>query len=110
MVRGQNGVLLFSDETFAELRTCLRCPKFDPYVSRNARAFYLTQLTMVSGWVAIAGAKMGCRDADDDKLLETALVGEADCLVTGDGDLLAMDPFRGVPFVMPATFLDSSAG
>jgi putative PIN family toxin of toxin-antitoxin system len=39
---------------------------------------------------------MPCRDPDDDKFLETALNGEADCLVSGDADLLALDPFHGV--------------
>ena len=47
------------------------------------RAVWLAQLEAVSGWISIAGAKLGCRDPDDDKVLETALMGEADCLVTG---------------------------
>ena len=79
-VRSENGVLLFSDETFVEIQTRLRRPKFDRYVDREAREIYLAQLEAVSEWVAIAGAKLGCRDPDDDKLLETALMGNADCL------------------------------
>jgi tartrate dehydratase beta subunit/fumarate hydratase class I family protein len=31
-------------------------------------------------WVSIHGEIMGCRDRDDDKLLEAALVGEVDSL------------------------------
>ena len=54
-VRSENGVLLFSDETFAEIQTRLRRPKFDRYVSREARKLYLAQLEAVSEWVAIAG-------------------------------------------------------
>ena len=54
----------------------------------------MAQLEAVSEWVSITGAKLGCRDSDDDKLLETALMGEADCLVTGDRDLLEMSPFN----------------
>ena len=108
-MRAQNGVLLFSDETFHELRTRLRSPKFDPYISRTARSVYLAQLEAVSEWVPIAGAKLGCRDPDDDKLLETALMGEADCLITGDRDLLEMSPFHGIPILTPAAFLDLRA-
>ena len=63
------------------------------------------QLDAVSEWVAITGAKMGCRDLDDDKLLETAMMGEADCLITGDRDLLVMSPFHDIPIVTPADFL-----
>jgi predicted nucleic acid-binding protein len=32
----------------------------------------------------------GCRDPEDDKLIETALVGKADALVTQDNDHLTM--------------------
>ena len=105
-VRQERGVLLFSDETFDELRTRLQLPKFDRYVSWEGRAVYLAQLEAVSEWVPIAGAKLGCRDPDDDKLLETALMGAADCLVTGDRDLLEMSPFQNIPILTPAGFMD----
>lgn len=104
-VRTAGGVLLFSEQTFDELRTRLERPKFDKYVSREGRALFLVQLDAVSEWVAITGAKMGCRDLDDDKLLETAIMGEADCLITGDRDLLVMSPFHDIPIVTPADFL-----
>ena len=109
-VRSENGVPLFSDETFAEIRSRLRRSKFDRYVGREARETYLVQLEAVSEWAAIAGAKLGCRDPDDDKLLETALMGNADCLVTGDDDLLAMSPFHGIPVLKPAVFLERLTG
>ena len=105
-VRLKNGVLIFSEETFDELRSRLHSSKFDGYVSREVRLVYLTQLKAVSEWVSIAGVKLGCRDSDDDKLLETALMGEADCLITGDRDLLAMSPFHDIPILTPAGFLD----
>jgi uncharacterized protein len=104
-VRTAGGVLLFSEQTFDELRTRLDRPKFDKYVSREGRALFLVQLDAVSEWVAITGARMGCRDPDDDKLLETAMMGEADCLVTGDRDLLVMSPFQDIPILNPADFL-----
>ena len=105
-MRRENGELLFSDETFDELQTRIRRPKFDVYLSQNSRAIYLAQLKTVSAWVSIAGAKMGCRDPDDDMLLETALMGDTDCLVTGDRDLLEMTPYQGIPILTPATFLN----
>ena len=106
VVRAENGVLLFSDETFDELRSRLQLPKFDDYVDREGRAVYLAQLEAVAEWVSIAGAKLGCRDPDDDKLLETALMGEADCLITGDRDLLEMSSFHDIPILTPGGFLD----
>ncbi len=104
-IRSENAVLLFSDETFGELQTRFFLQKFDRYVSREARATFLAQLEAVSEWVSIAGAKLGCRDPDDDKFLETALVGEADFLITGDKDLLVMSPFHGIRILNPSSFL-----
>ena len=106
VVQAENGVLLFSDETFNELRSRLNRPKFNGYVGREGRAVYLAQLEAVAEWVSIAGAKLGCRDPDDDKLLETALMGEADCLITGDRDLLEMSSFHDIPILTPGGFLD----
>ena len=86
-VRAGAGVVLFSNETFRELQACLFRPKFDRYVSREGRSTYLAQLVLISERVSIVGARLGCRDPDDDKVLETALMGQADCIVTGDRDL-----------------------
>ena len=103
-IRKAGGSLLFSDETIEELRTRIQRPKFDRYVSREDRALYVAQLEAVAEWVSIVGAKLGCRDPEDDKLLETALIGNACCIVTGDEDLLSMSPFHGIPLVKPADF------
>ena len=101
-IRTASGSLLFSDETFEELRTRIHRPKFDRYVSREDRAVYVAQLDAVAEWVSIVGAKLGCRDPEDDKLLETALMGNASGIVTGDEDLLSMSPFQDIPLMKPA--------
>ena len=101
-----NGVLLFSDETFAELRTRLLRTKFDRYVSSQSRTVYLARVRAVAEWVGIVGARLGCRDPDDDKVLEVALMGAADCIVTGDQDLLELASFHGIPILTPAHVLD----
>jgi predicted nucleic acid-binding protein len=38
-----------------------------------------------------------CRDPDDDKFLELAVNGNADVIVSGDADLLALDTFPRHP-------------
>ena len=45
-----------------------------------------------------------CRDGKDNFLLEVALEGEADYLVTGDEDLLVLDPFHNTKIVKPKDF------
>lgn len=104
-IRSQGGSLLFCQQTFEELYSCFNRPKFDRYVSRKNRELYFAQLVVVSEVISITGALMGCRDPDDDKFLELALLGAADCLVTGDQDLLVMSPFRGIEILRPTEFL-----
>ena len=81
LIQSMNGVLIFSDETFSELQSRLNRPKFDRYVSQDLRRIWLSQLEAVSEWVAITGVRLGCRDPDDDKVLETALIGDVSFLV-----------------------------
>lgn len=47
-----------------------------------------------------------CRDPKDNKFLEAALAGGADAIVTGDDDLLVMDPFEGVDILRPVELLE----
>ena len=46
-----------------------------------------------------------CRDPQDNHLLALALDGKAQCLITGDSDLLVLSPFRDIQIVTPAEFL-----
>ncbi len=45
-----------------------------------------------------------CRDRDDDAVLATALAGECDAIITGDRDLLVLDPFRSIRVLAPSSF------
>jgi uncharacterized protein len=50
-----------------------------------------------------------CRDAKDDKYLELALSGKADCIISNDEDLLVLNPFENIPIITPKEFLDRYA-
>ena len=45
-----------------------------------------------------------CRDRDDDVVLATGLAGRCAAIVTGDQDLLILDPFRDIRVLAPSTF------
>ena len=46
-----------------------------------------------------------CRDPKDNKFLELAVAGNADCIVTGDKDLLVLNPFRSIPIITAGEFI-----
>jgi len=59
--------------------------------------------------VAITERITACRDPQDDKFLELAVNGHADLIVSGDADLLALNPFRDIPILTPAAFMHRAA-
>lgn len=66
----------------------------------------LINLIRLRGDLVIPDRKVtACRDPKDDKFLEAALAGSADCVISGDADLLDLTPFEGIPILRPAEFL-----
>ncbi len=45
-----------------------------------------------------------CRDPDDDFVLAGALAATADCLITGDEDLLVIKEYKGTRIIRPSDF------
>jgi len=103
------GSLLLSEFTMEELKDVLLRSKFDRYVSREEFVHFLAQLSAVAEFVSIIQLVRECRDPKDDKFLEVALNGRADVIVTGDADLLAMHPWRGIAILSAADYLNRGA-
>jgi putative PIN family toxin of toxin-antitoxin system len=45
-----------------------------------------------------------CRDPDDDLVLATAVSGRCSAVITGDQDLLVLDPFQQIRILVPSAF------
>jgi putative PIN family toxin of toxin-antitoxin system len=79
--------------------------KFDAYVGIQDRKEFLRLLGRIVEMVPILHAIHDCRDVRDKHILEVAVNGQAQVIVTGDKDLLVLNPFRGIPIMRPASFL-----
>jgi uncharacterized protein len=101
-------LLLKSTITEQELFITLAQPRLAPLIPPRFRD-WLGEILAAAELVAITERIAACRDPKDDKFLELAVNGHADLLVTGDGDLLALNPFREMPIVTPATFVQGVA-
>ena len=100
-----SGQLLVSEATLTELADVLGRPKFAPYISIKDRQQFIRVVGRVSEMVAITHIIRECRDPKDDKFLELAVNGRAHLIITGDKDLLALNPFRGIPIITPAEYV-----
>lgn len=100
-----HGLVLTSQPTFIELNGVLARKKFDRYITREARDQFLATFLHEAKLVEITEEIRACRDPKDDKFLELAVCGRATSLISGDQDLLVLNPFRGIPILTPAQFL-----
>jgi uncharacterized protein len=101
----ENGILLISEETLAELAEVLSRKKFDKYVSTDDRKTFINKLQVISQKVEIIERIMACRDAKDDKFLELAINGNAKFIITGDRDLLVLNIFKGIEVMTSQDFI-----
>ena len=99
------GQLLASEATLDELAEVLPRRSFATYVSVKDRQQFFRLLGRVVEMVPITFRLQVCRDPKDDKFLELAVNGTADVIVTGDKDLLVLNPFRGIAIVAPARYI-----
>jgi uncharacterized protein len=100
------GVVLMSDSTFDELERVVSRPKFDKYVLLPKRVEFLQNLAETVQFVEVTAQILECRDPKDNQYLELAVSSNAECIVTGDDDLLVLNPFRGIRILTAQAFLD----
>jgi putative PIN family toxin of toxin-antitoxin system len=104
--RGAQFELVLSESLLDEIGRVLSYPKIQGRLrwGQDEIARFLLLLRFKADIVDITGEKASVpRDPGDDPILATLLAADADCLVSGDGDLLAMrDRF---PIQSPAEFV-----
>jgi putative PIN family toxin of toxin-antitoxin system len=99
------GTLLVSEDTLYELAVLLARPKLNGYVSVETRRQLFLEIEDIAKFIPIIQRIRACRDPEDDKFLELAINGRASLILTGDRDLLALHPFRGITIQSPADYL-----
>jgi putative PIN family toxin of toxin-antitoxin system len=97
--------ILVSMDTVREFAEVLRREKFDQFLSIGRREELIAKTILQSEFVTTSTVISECRDPSDNKFLELAVDGGASVIVTGDSDLLALHPFRGIPIVAAREYL-----
>jgi uncharacterized protein len=99
------GTVCYSDDTFLELVATLEKPKLQHYLLESHKIEFLASFLSLAKSFPVSEKVDACRDQKDNIFLEIALACTADAIISGDHDLLELNPFRKIPIVTPVQFL-----
>ena len=99
------GTIIISEETLEELQEVLSRNKLDKYLLKSIRQAFLQKFEILAEMVEITETISVCRDQKDDKFLSLAESSMAKCIITGDNDLLILNPFNNILILTPSEFL-----
>jgi uncharacterized protein len=87
-------LVLISQPLIDELKAVAQRPRLRQKIDPAQTEVLLEQLLWRGEWVEATAVPPHCRDPKDHPILATAISGEADAIVSGDGDLRADDDLR----------------
>lgn len=96
--------LVLSLDIFNELLFVLSRPKFNFDEVNFAKVVRF--LKHRAQFVEPKERLLVCRDPKDNKVLECAVAGNADFIITGDKDLLSLVAYKGISIVTPKQFME----
>lgn len=99
-----NGLtIVASEEIFTEVWRILNA-KFDAFMDDFESFQAILRPYIIT--VKLGGVKVSAsRDEDDDRILETAIIGDASYIITGDKDLLVLSKYGSSDIITPTKFL-----
>lgn len=97
--------IVVSEEIFTEVRRVLTA-KFADFIEdfesfQSVLRPYTTIVQLGRIRVAIS------RDEDDNRVIETAIIGDASHIITGDKDLLVLLKYKKISILTPSNFLEN---
>ena len=98
-------ILLVSNEILQEVFFVMSRPKFN--VSTHQVIHFINSIEEIAYRVPVLGTVQGvCRDSDDDKILECAVLGNVDFIISGDNDLLSLKEFQKIPILTASEYIN----
>ena len=100
-------VLVYSESILDELLSKLALPRIRQKYHLDDEAIETVLALFALRGILITPTRrvQACRDPKDNMIIEAALEGEAEYIVTGDEDLLSLNKFEKIRIVTPRTFL-----
>jgi putative PIN family toxin of toxin-antitoxin system len=96
--------LFVSDEILKEVFFVMSRPKFSANNLQIIR--FISSIEEIAHLVVCSGIIQGvCRDSDDDRILECAILGDVDFIISGDSDLLSLKKFQEIFIMAPSEYI-----
>jgi uncharacterized protein len=99
--------LIRSSETFTELAVTLEKPRLQRFLKEEDKIDFLASFLILSKSIEVTEKVYASRDSKDNMFLELAISAGAKTIVTRDGDLLVLHPFKGISIITVSDFLSS---
>jgi putative PIN family toxin of toxin-antitoxin system len=103
MIHQQQSLQIYSSEALleelADVLTRSSAAKRLALIGKSVREVLADYVEAVELVEPIEVPRVVPNDPDDDHVIAAALAAHADCIVSGDSDLLSLDSFKGIPIL-----------
>ena len=103
LIEEKNSISVTSHAILSELREKMIVNFQTPAFAANGTISYIQS---ISELIPLHGKDFGLRDRADNMVLETAIAGKCNFLITGDKDLLTLQKYENLQVVTPSVFLN----
>lgn len=98
-------ILIYSDRLISEIDNVINRPKFKKYFSKDSVELIYELFDKQGLLIPITSNILLCRDEKDNFLLNLAIDGNADYLITGDKDLLVIKKIKKTEIITISDFI-----
>lgn len=106
ILKENKAILLYSSHLLEEIDKVIRRPKFKKYFSETNWYLLIELFKRYGIQLEVISNLAICRDSKDNFLLNLAIDGKADFLITGDNDLLVLEKIENTKIVTFTEFIN----
>jgi putative PIN family toxin of toxin-antitoxin system len=109
LVQEKNITLIFSNESLEEFIEVVKRPKFEKFFSRKDIEKLLDIFDQYAELIKVKSKMNICRDPKDNFLLNLAVDGKVDYLITGDKDLLVLEKIEKTQIITYQNLIEKTS-
>lgn len=110
IIADTNIEIFVSSELITEITETLSTPKLSKYLTKSRTAQLFELIWLKTRLIRVNNSFRICRDPKDDFILNLAASASAENIITGDKDLLVLNPFQDIQICTLTDFLENQQG